>query len=252
MFKTNIRKSETFRPTGIEWVKNPDGTKGYVWDVMIGCKHPCQEYCWAKALNERNRWIKKWNDPQYLPQERFFRDVEEMKKLEKPSTIAVGMLTDLFGNWVNSNYIQCVIDVTEQLGEHTFLFLTKNGKRCREFSFPSNCMLGVTITGKNELPPPAFTLLGVPCFISFEPVLAPLAGIITSYLPDWVIIGSLNKDQKPIPPEKRGTKKEWVEPIIEEASKLKIPIFIKRELKELYPDLPNKKEIFRIKHVVNG
>jgi DNA repair photolyase len=38
--------------TEIEWVKNPDGTKGYTWNPVTGCLHNCW-YCYAAKIANR-------------------------------------------------------------------------------------------------------------------------------------------------------------------------------------------------------
>jgi len=45
--------------TKIEWVRNPDGTQGYTWNPLVGCKNDC-EYCLTGntlILTEGLTWI---------------------------------------------------------------------------------------------------------------------------------------------------------------------------------------------------
>lgn len=80
-------------------------------------------------------------------------------------------------------------------------------------------------------------------FLSFEPLLGYWAPNFLAMRVDWLIIGSLNQNGKPVSSEKGGTRKEWVLSLLDEADKHKIPVFIKPELYELYPDLPKRQEL---------
>ena len=79
-------------------------------------------------------------------------------------------------------------------------------------------------------------------FISFEPLLANVGNLVFSRL-DWMIIGSLNKNGRPVSPKKGGTRKEWIESLINQAERYNIPVFIKPEVYILYPDLPIRNDI---------
>lgn len=222
--------------TKIEWCKNQDLTNGFTSNPIKGkCHHNCIWHgveCYAETIRKRYGWSAclAWH-----PQE-----LEAIRKRKKPATIFVGSMYDIFGDWVDRELIQSIINMTHKERRHTILFLTKNPKRYSEFSFPNNCWLGETITSKEFVYGGYFPHKNK--FISFEPLLSKIpAGLMEKYR--WIIIGSLNKNGKPIPPERGGTKKEWVLPLIEQADKYSIPVFVKSELYQLYPDLPVRKAI---------
>jgi hypothetical protein len=59
---------------------------------------------------------------------------------------------DLFCDAVPSDWIGRILKIVKQHPDREFLFCTKNPKRYHDFSFPENCILGVTIeTNRDEL-----------------------------------------------------------------------------------------------------
>ncbi len=68
-------------------------------------------------------------------------------------------------------------------------------------------------------------------FVSLEPLLrGPISHYV--YLVDWIIIGALTgaKSQEFKP------KLEWIEDVVSNAERLKIPIFMKNNLKSIWKD----------------
>ncbi len=150
----------------------------------------------------------------------------------------------LFGVWVPTNWIDAVLETVEKCPQHTFIFLTKNPDMYPFITFPNNCWLGATVTGKGDS-----SRIGIMRkrggFVSCEPLLGDVSRFTLEDL-SWIIIGSLNSSNGPIPVSKGGTRLEWVETIIESAEKLHIPIFIKDSLYRLYTgpaDLPRLREL---------
>lgn len=122
--------------TKIEWTD-------YTWNPMVGCLHGCY-YCYAKKINDRFGYIEKWNEPKFFP------DRLKIKFPDKPSKIFVGSMSDVMGNWIYSEWIEKIIEVAKANPKHIFQFLTKNPKRYKDFVFPVNCWLGVTITSNKD------------------------------------------------------------------------------------------------------
>jgi len=179
---------------GISWTE-------WTWNPVVGCKHNCW-YCYAKKMNDRFNWIPKWNKPKF-----FFERVREPFKLKKPSKIFVCSMADLFGDWVGGSTIQLIIDVVKSNPQHTFQFLTKNPKRYKEFNFPENCWLGITIDvvnqeRLNQLKQRNYKYK----FVSFEPLLGNMSMLDLTGI-DLVIVGAMT-GQGAIKPEK-----EWIDSI---------------------------------------
>ena len=182
--------------TKIEWC---DAT----WNPVVGCKNGCW-YCYGKRMNDRFKWIPKWNEPQLFDK----RLIEDMPK--KPSKIFVGSMCDLFGDWIHKDWIKWIISIVKRNPQHTFQFLTKNPKRYLEFDFPNNCWLGTTITNRKD----GWRIIDLTRnnnykFISFEPLLDMFDKEMNYWLKgiDLVIVGAMTGIGAIKP------KKEWIESI---------------------------------------
>jgi len=244
--------------TNIEWVRNPDGNKGYTWNPVRGCLHHC-EYCYAARIDRR------FGDGSFTPT--FHRErLDEPLKVKKPSRIFVGSMADLFGDWnweshdktgiINrSEVIDRVLFTANHCQQHTFIFLTKNPKGMQGFEFPNNCWCGTSVENQEKADERRPDLLKVNCktlFVSYEPALgsidfkkfiwnktqvpgtlfdapitasaydlAKLAGIRGI---DWLIIGA-QTDPGAVKP-----KAEWIAMAVYQAKQAGIPVFVKDNL----------------------
>ena len=251
--------------TKISWVRNPDGTQGHTWNPITGCLHGC-DYCYARQISNRfkntalkRKFIEDTEVEQVIDGrvERFLLEenpgfvptfwssrLEEPITIKKPHTIFVGSMADVFGEWVPRSWIERILGTVKKCPQHTFLFLTKNGSRmCSDGDVldTRNAWYGQTCTGVPDRP-----IVDIPNyrhFLSFEPLLGNWIPDFNCILVNWIIIGSLNQNSEPVPPDKGGTRKEWVFALLNEADKYEIPVFIKPELYELYPDLPQRQEL---------
>lgn len=222
------------RRTKIAWVKNTDGTQGYVWNIVTGCKHNCS-YCYARRI--ARRFGKTRQEKSFMPAFHMAKLFDPLK-IKKPSTIFVSSMGDLFGSWIPIFWIEKVLKIVAKCPQHRFLFLTKNPNRYESFLFLLNSWIGYTATSTKNC---CFDFRGKGNFyLSAEPLLGEV------YIKDnlkWIIIGSLNQNGKPVHPDNGGTRKEWVLSLIEQADKYKIPVFIKSEMYKLYTDLPQRQEL---------
>ncbi len=100
------------------------------------CLHNCS-YGWCKRLIKQYN-MKKYQGPPFI-------DEKQLKRVFKPTDfVFVCDMCDLFGDWVPTAMIQRVLDYIAK-SPATFLLLTKNPKRYKEFSLPSNCVAGATV-----------------------------------------------------------------------------------------------------------
>ena len=179
--------------TKIEWCD-------YTWNPLIGCRHGCK-YCYAKRLNSRFNFIPKWETPIFFPDR-----VNEPTAKRKGAKIFVCSMSDLFGNWVRSEWITKILHIAAICPRHEFMFLTKNPDRYQEFAFPSNCWLGRTITAP---PHPLADVARIDkpnkTFISVEPLLGDFSDI--HFDVDLVIVGAMTGPGAVIP------KREWIKSI---------------------------------------
>lgn len=202
---------------------NPIGWCDYTWNPVTGCKNTCP-YCYARRIRQRFYPEMPWSEII-----RFDERLEEPLKLKKPARIFVGSMTDLFARWMPIDNIKDIIEVIKQCPQHTFLFLTKNPYGYRRIKkFPKNCWLGVTVTSRKEWGK-AVKLVRVKRdnikFISIEPILDRIDTCYFS-LCNWVILGGLT----PHPVHKA----KWINDFLELNRKLKLPIFMKDNLKPIW------------------
>ncbi len=193
--------------TKIEWTN-------FTWNPVTGCLHGCK-YCYARRFEMRFR---KHFNPTY-----YENRLTEPYEKKKPLKIFVCSTSDLFGDWVEASFIQKVIDVARGCPHHTFQFLTKNPKRYKEFVFPSNVWIGVTVENSEVMKERVDALMAAKFdgvkFVSFEPLMSEI-----NYMPDvsWVIVGALSLGRKKVKPEDK-----WVASIISMARAKGISVFIK-------------------------
>lgn len=270
------------KKTKIDWC---DST----WNPVTGCLHGC-EYCCARRIAERfcaeEKCLTFIGDTKFLSPYELEQPAEhkgkkepypfgfsptlhkyrldEPKKWEKPRTIFVCSMADLFGEWVPDEWIHEVFKACEAAPQHRYLFLTKNPGRysglTRAGIMPhgENFWFGATFDhsnwpgedGAHRIPgrPVTFTLNGEMVhdagdfyyphypeknrFVSFEPLLYDIGAHIGSTGAQWHIIGAETGNRK----GKVATQREWVEHIVEYSDKNHIPVFMKESLRGLMGD----------------
>ena len=104
----------------------------FTWNPLVGCKNNCfNSKCYAKQINNRYKFIPDWNEPKYY----FERLTEPYKfntlknKGKKVFTVSMG---DLFGSWVDAEFIKQVLKTAASCHNLQFMFLTKNPNRYLE------------------------------------------------------------------------------------------------------------------------
>jgi len=198
----------------------------YTWNPIVGCRHGCW-YCYAKRIYERFNPGNKYEDWQFLPNR-----LGEPEELKKPSTILVCSMADLFGEWVDEDDIQWVLDAIRSCPRHTFLLLTKNPARLPQFSpYPDNCWVGASVDYARRLEPSLHALVQVEAkvrWISFEPLLEDieLGDRSIGGTLDWIVIGALTgpaaKTHRP--------SSHWVLGLLLRAYLAQVPLFLKDNL----------------------
>jgi len=142
------------------------------WNPMTGCLHGCT-YCYARRIAENPRYKKSF--PKGFAPDFHDKRLGQPGETSKPQAVFVGSMTDMMGEWWTRDDINAVIEECHLASQHTFLWLTKNPGRYADFIWPSNCWLGATVTGPEDLQRASHLYLtGQPTFISLEPLLAPL------------------------------------------------------------------------------
>lgn len=195
----------------------------FSWNPFVGCKNGCS-YCWARKMANRIYHGIPFEQIQY-----FDERLNEPLELKKPARIGVGFMGDIA--FVNSAYVQKMIDVCKQCPQHTFLFLSKIVDY-RRWDFPPNCWLGWTYTGQRNSPLCSFPyFLKNRLWISLEPLLQKVK-FTPSPIYKWCVIGAETCNGRVV--KEHAPKREWVKEMAEECRKYKVPIFMKNNLKEIW------------------
>lgn len=252
--------------TKIDWA---DAT----WNPVTGCLHGC-EYCYARKIAERfggvyyedelpNRWgeyecerlhangdlheldcpLRNYGNNKIAPYPFEFDPtihhykLDEPQKWKKPRTIFVCSMADLFGEWVPDEWIREVFRACEAAPQHRYLFLTKNPARYvdlyRRAILPvgEQYWYGTTVTSA-DMP---FFYSRMPddnphTFVSIEPIMSPFLHV--KELPEWIIIGAETGNRK----GKVIAERAWVEGVVSQARKRRVPVYMKESLRGLMGD----------------
>ncbi|MBL6996721.1 DUF5131 family protein [Desulfobacula sp.] len=218
----------------IEWAK-------WSWNPVTGCLHDCQ-YCYARDIATRF-------DGHFKPafhEDRLSAPANTTIPAHRINEIGINnifvcSMADLFGAWVNPEWIEKVINICKEQNHWTYLFLTKNPKRYLDFDFPENCWLGASATNQTQFDEAinAFKEMETGCikFLSCEPlneeICVKLPGNYEKHPHtelenvDWLIIGgrSKNSRMKAFQPEWF-----WVEHLFESARVASVPVYFKPNL----------------------
>lgn len=211
----------------IEWT---DAT----WNPVRGCKKisPGCINCYAEAFAERFRGVVGH------PYEQGFdlRIVEE-KLLDPfnwntPKTVFVNSMSDLFQQGVEDSFIEKVTRVMSTANWHTYQVLTKRSERMMqllnynfsEIAQQEHIWWGVSVENKRHGFPRIEHLRKSNAkmkFLSIEPLLEDLGNIDLEDI-DWVIVGGESGLGA------RPMKKDWIESILHQCERAKIPFFFKQ------------------------
>lgn len=138
--------------TAIEWARNPDGSRGKTWnpirarDAETGrtgwhCEHVHEgcRFCYAERLNLKSGASGGTGlayKPASLGDADIFLDENALRaplKWKKPQRIFVCSMTDLFGRWVESAWLDRIFAVAALCPQHTFIVLTKRPARMHNY-----------------------------------------------------------------------------------------------------------------------
>ena len=220
----------TYKPVFNETNDNIDWAK-WSWNPVTGCRYGCK-YCYARDIANR---FNAGNFEYTVHNDRFRApyDSKIPKKREKEAginNVFVCSMADLFGDWVETNVIQEVLDVCRDTPQWTYIFLTKNPKRLIDYDFPVNSWVGTTVDCNARV---ANALKYMPQvkapvrFLSCEPLLEDL-NIDSLRGFEWLIIGAQSKTTEV--PEFQP-EQQWVTKLISTARKVGAKVFIKPNLK---------------------
>lgn len=211
------------------------------WNPIKGCLHwktgECEvgNDCWAKRFAETRLKGRYGYENGFAPMLLDHRLIEPYS-WKKPSIICTAFMSDMFGVWVPSKWIDQVLEVEKDNSHHIFLHLTKNPGRYHRFNMPRNAWCGTSI-GVSEKIWRGYKLTGLKNrkWLSVEPLMESIGSGLNSLLEeveiDWVVVGAKSGRNASQP------KKEWVEEIIRVCEHHGVPVFVKRNVKVLRDEI---------------
>lgn len=209
---------------------------------VVGCPRGC-EYCYARRMNERFKWVDDWNEPQFFP--------ERLKAFEskKPKSIFINSMSDI-AYWTRKQVLKLFYAMTEN-PQHRYIALTKDYEKwcnvrdeaventTEDLSILNDIFFVGRTIDRNDRIPDDFIAAD---FINIEPIeeeieTERLVGCIECYgcggleLPMGraIVVGAEtgNRKGKVIP------KKQWIDKLVEFADEWEIPIFMKKSLRDI-------------------
>jgi len=179
------------------------------------CKYYCK-YCWAQGPKGL---VNKYDMKKYCG-EPYLVEKELNRKFKPDDFVFVCDMCDLFGWWVPHEFIERVLDFIRN-SPATFLLLTKNPRRYKEFNIPENCVCGATVESDEvyegtKAPFPCDRLYELATLkhprkmISIEPImwfnLDLFIEAILSIMPAFVAVGYDNYNNNLLEPSLTKTK----------------------------------------------
>lgn len=208
------------RKTSIDWC---DCTV----NCVKGCPNRCS-YCYARRLNDRFKFVKDWNVPEFFP--------EVLKQLEEktPHTIFMDSMSDV-GHWKKEWFEQALMAMKKNR-QHKYIFLSKmpNGFINQMHKFIEGldglAYFGLSVTTRADLEKLRGTDFD---FLSIEPLLekikwVDLSGKIPLSVKQFIIGAETGNRKGKVVPQK-----EWIDEIVKWADEHNIRVFMKESLRKI-------------------
>jgi len=208
--------------SNIEWTQS-------TWNPVTGCSKisaGCLN-CYAERMAKRLQAMGQPNYRNGFEVSCHEQALERPLNWQKPQTIFVNSMSDMFHESIPVEFIHKMFDVMQRADWHRFQILTKRAERMGELSkqlpWEENIWMGVTVENKDYLQRvEELRQTGAQIkFLSFEPLLGPIPWIDLSGI-DWVIVGGESG------PGARPVQKEWVLDIQRQCHTQGVPFFFKQ------------------------
>jgi protein gp37 len=251
--RRNIYIRKESMTTKIEWVQNPDGTKGETWNPITGCSKistGCRN-CYAERIAKRLAGHYGYPEqPHHFDVTLHPDKYNQPEHWKKPRMIFVCSMGDLFHENIPAEYIINIFEMMAFCKQHTFQVLTKRPKRMFDVLYGKegnyflgggdyfdNIWLGVTAENQEAADERIPWLLKMPAavkFVSVEPMLEAID--IRQYLSQWHFIGTRAKPFRldwvicggETGHGAREMKAEWAMDLLEQCKDADVPFFFKK------------------------
>lgn len=208
--------------SGIEWTES-------TWNPVTGCTKvsPGCRHCYAERMSGRLRAMGQANyargfEPTLQP-----HMLELPLSWNKPQTVFVNSMSDLFHEAVPAEFIHRAFEVMARAGWHRFQVLTKRADRLTELApelkWAPNIWMGVSVeTARYRGRVEALRRTDARVkFLSLEPLLGPLPDLDLDGI-DWVIVGGESG------PGARVMDPAWVRELRDQCRRAAVPFFFKQ------------------------
>lgn len=208
--------------SSIEWTEA-------TWNPLTGCTKisPGCTNCYAERMAKRLQAMGNFSYRNGFALTLQDQVLELPLRWQKPRTIFVNSMSDLFHKDVPTDYIFRVFDVMRRANWHCFQVLTKRSNRLSKLSaelpWMPNIWMGVSVETQNY----TFRIDHLretnahTKFLSLEPLLGPIIQLNLSGI-DWVIVGGESG------PGARPILKPWIVDIRRQCQHAKVPFFFKQ------------------------
>lgn len=206
----------------IEWTEA-------TWNPVTGCTKisPGCKNCYAERMSYRLQAMGQRNYANGFALTLQPHALELPARWQKPQTIFVNSMSDLFHKGVPDEYIHQVFDVMNRANHHRYQVLTKRSERLQRLSaelpWQPHIWMGVSVENADY----TFRIDHLRTtgahikFLSLEPLLGPLEDLNLDGI-HWVIVGGESG------PRARLMKREWVTSIRDQCIASNVPFFFKQ------------------------
>ena len=208
--------------SSIEWTES-------TWNPITGCTKvsPGCKFCYAERMAKRLKAMGSANYENGFKLTLHEHVLDLPLTWNKPQTIFVNSMSDLFHKNVPLEFIQKMFDVMNKAYWHKFQILTKRSERLFELdpllTWTDNIWMGVSVENENytyRIDHLRYTNAKVK-FLSIEPLIGTIEHLDLTNI-NWVIVGGESG------PGARPMKEDWVIKIRDECRKAKVPFFFKQ------------------------
>ena len=228
------KKIITFNETNdnIEWAR-------WTWNPVTGCEHGCP-YCYARDI--ANRFYKEKFKPTFHPERLVAPQNTKIPKGKEKEpgiqNVFVCSMADLFGDWVQKEWIRLVFKAIKEAPQWNFILLTKNPKRYLNIpNWSENIWIGATADTQeranvalkvfSEIRKQNKSAADSIMFLSCEPLKEWIDLKDNQTFIDWLIIGGQSKTTGE--PEAQPNWK-WVESLLTQGRRSNISVYFKPNL----------------------